>query len=230
VVVDLVAMPMPLGDRRRAIDPVRERAGNHVAGLRAKPHRTAQVRARIALFDRPVAVLPLGDQCHHRMGCRGLELGAVGVREPRQMSRALDHCELHAKADAQVGHLVLARIANRRDLSLDPALAEAPGTSTASMHRALGALALDGLRVDVVDVHVASRMDASVDQRLGQRLVDSVRSTYLPTIAMCTECSGCCKASTSRFHVVRSAGGGCICSFLHTMASSPSACSAPGIL
>jgi hypothetical protein len=39
----------------------------------------------------------------------------------------LDHRELHAQADAEEGHLVLARVADRLDLALDAALAEAAG-------------------------------------------------------------------------------------------------------
>ena len=45
MVVDLVAMAMPLGDRGRAVDPVRERAGHDLARLRAEAHRAAHVRA-----------------------------------------------------------------------------------------------------------------------------------------------------------------------------------------
>ena len=61
-------------------------------------------------------------------------------------------------------------------------------------------------------------------------LYDSVRSTYLPTIAMFTECSGRSSAATMRFHVDRSVGGASSMSFLQTIASRPSACSAAGIL
>jgi hypothetical protein len=57
----------------------------------------------------------------------GIELGAVGALEAGDMAREFDGGELHAEADAQIGHLVLARVADRGDLALGAALAEAAG-------------------------------------------------------------------------------------------------------
>src|ERR1700680_2766279 len=61
VIVDFVAMPVPFGDRRRAVDFMRERSGHHLAGLRAETHGTSKIGAMVAALDRAVAVLPLGD-------------------------------------------------------------------------------------------------------------------------------------------------------------------------
>src|SRR5665213_790609 len=103
VVVDLVAMAMAFGDDASAVNPVRKRAGQHVAGLRPQSHRAAQVGVGVAHLDRAVVVLPLGDQRDHRMRRGRVELGAVGVGQPRLVTRVFDHCQLHTEADAEVG-------------------------------------------------------------------------------------------------------------------------------
>src|SRR6266851_4231255 len=66
VIVDFVAMPVALGDRGRAVDPVRERSGHHLAGLRAETHGASKIGPMITALDRPVAVLPLGDRSEER--------------------------------------------------------------------------------------------------------------------------------------------------------------------
>ncbi len=172
MVVHFVAMPVPLRHGRRAVDPVRERTGDDVARLAAEAHRAAQVGIRSAPLDRAVAVLPLGDEGHHRMPRVGIEFGAVGAFEAGDMPRVLDHRELHAEADAEIRDAVLPRVADRGDLALDAALAEAAGHEDA-VHagKTVGAVALDRLGIDVVDVHLAAGMDAGVRQRLRQRLV-----------------------------------------------------------
>jgi hypothetical protein len=112
---------------------VRERALLHGRGLRAQAHRAAEVRLLVAALDLAVVVLPLGDERDDRVLRVGIELGGVGALEIALVARDLDRRDLHAEADAQVRHLVLARELHRRDLALDAALAEAAGTSTASM-------------------------------------------------------------------------------------------------
>ncbi|MNT21596.1 hypothetical protein D3C72_1569390 [compost metagenome] len=61
-------------------------------------------------------------------------------------------------------------------------------------------------------------------------LYDSVRSTYLPTMAMLTACCGCSMASMMPFHTDRSAFGSSSCSCSQMMSSIPCACSMPGTL
>src|ERR1700693_348465 len=67
MIVDFVAMSVPFGDRRRAVDAVRERSGHHLARLRAETHGASKIGAMVAALDRPIAVLPLGDQRHYRV-------------------------------------------------------------------------------------------------------------------------------------------------------------------
>ena len=141
--------------------------GTTFAGLRAEPHRAAEIGLLAALLDRAVAVLPFGHQRDHRMRRVGVELGAVGVGEAATCARVLDHRELHAQADAEIRDLVLARVADRLDLAFDAALAE-PARHEHRVHalQAIDAVALDRFGVDVVDVDPAARVDAGVRSAL----------------------------------------------------------------
>src|ERR1700737_5020735 len=151
MVVDLVAMAVTLGNRRRAVDAVRERARDDLAGLRAEPHGSTQIGTRIAALDRSVAVLPLGDQRDHRMRRIGLEFGAVRIREAGFMPGILDDGELHAEANAQTRNAVFARVAYRLDLALDPALPDPAGHEHGvDSLQHVDAVALDRLRIDVL--------------------------------------------------------------------------------
>ena len=172
MVVDFIAMTVPLGHPRRSVDAVRERARDNLARLRPEPHRSTQVGARRALFDRAIAILPFGNERDHRMRGRRVEFGAVSVGESRLVPRILDHRELHAKTDAKIRHAVLARVANRRDLAFDAALAEsARHENRVDASEAIHTFALHGFGVDVLDLHPAAGVDAGVRQRFRQRLV-----------------------------------------------------------
>ena len=105
---------------------------------------------------------------------RGIEgeLGAVGIRQARHVARVFDHGQLHAQADAQEGHLVLAGELDGPDLALDAALAEAARHQdgvVVGQHG--GAFTLDLLGVEVVDGDAGGGVHAGMHQRLGQRLV-----------------------------------------------------------
>ena len=89
------------------------------------------------------------------------------------MPRHLDHRHLHAEADAEVGHLALAREAGRLDLALRAALAEAARHQDAvhALEVVDGVVPLEDLGIDPVhiDAHVIG--DAAMRKRLGERLV-----------------------------------------------------------
>src|SRR5207237_345980 len=96
------------------------------------------------------------------------ELGAVGAGERTYVAREFDRRELHAEADAEIGNAVLARVADRADLALGAALAEAAGDED-GIHLVEAGEAgsfLQLLGVEVVDVDTACGMDAGVLQRL----------------------------------------------------------------
>ena len=83
-----------------------------------------------------------------------------------------DDGQLHAEADAEVRHLVLAGIADGGDLAFGTAPAETAGDQDGidTLEHA-AALLLDVFRIDIDDIDLAARVDAGVLERLDQRLV-----------------------------------------------------------
>ena len=61
----------------------------------------------------------------------GVELAGVGVFQPADIARELDAGRLHAEADAEVRHLLFARVADGVEHAFDAALAEAAGDEDA---------------------------------------------------------------------------------------------------
>ena len=114
-----------------------------------------------------------GEQIDDRVRRVALELGRVGAREPCDVPRELHHRELHAEADPEEGDLVLAGVADRRDLPFRSSVAE----PARDEHRVevrkelLGPVLLDGLRIDVLEVNLAVVREARVHERFMERLV-----------------------------------------------------------
>ena len=79
------------------------------AVVRAQAHRTALGHD---------AFLGLHEVNHWVLGL-GRELGRMGVREPEHVARELDDGDLHAEAEAVIGHLPLAGEPGGNDLALD---------------------------------------------------------------------------------------------------------------
>ena len=100
------------------------------------------------------------------------EFGGVGVFPTRHVSRELDHRHLHAETDAEIGNVILAREAGGLDLAFHAALAESARHQNGVLAgQTLGAMTLDQLGIDVLDVDLHPRLDAGMDQRLVERLV-----------------------------------------------------------
>src|SRR4051812_20053377 len=171
-VVHLVAVAVALIDLR----PVDRRGGGarlHRAALRPQAHGAAEVGLVRAPLDAAGAVKPFGDERDDRVWRVGIELRAVRTGKPAGIAGKFDGRELHAEADAEVRDAVLARIADRADLAIGAALAEAPGhQDRVHLLQAAEALVLfQLLGIEVVDVDAALRVDAGVLQRLVQRFV-----------------------------------------------------------
>src|SRR3990170_3156559 len=122
LVVRLVAMPVALVDDVLAVDPACLAARLEGRSLCPKTHGAAQVGLLGAALDAAVAVLPLGDEGDDRMRRVGVELGRIGPRKADHVAGEFDHGELHAKANAQVRHPVLARVLDGLHLAFDAAL------------------------------------------------------------------------------------------------------------
>src|SRR5262249_60246328 len=95
------------------------------------------------------------EQAHHRVPAVAVDLGGVGVLQPDDVPPELDHGALQAQADAEERDGPLAGEADGLDLAGDAAVAEAARHQHAidAAQDALGALALDLLRLDLADDH-----------------------------------------------------------------------------
>ena len=115
----------------------------------------------------------LGQEIDHVVGGGRLELGGVGAVEPAHVARVLDDRALHAEADAEVRHALLAGVADRLDLPLDAAVAEAPRHQdpVEPGHVAGEPLALDALGVHPHHLDRGLVGDAAVGERLVEALV-----------------------------------------------------------
>ncbi len=117
VVVDLVAVTMPLLDLRCPVDGVGEGALLDAAGVAAQAHRAALHRDLLLLFH----------QVDHGVGGALVELAAVGAIEAEHVAGELHDGHLHTKADSEVRDPVLPGVADGGDLSLAAAFAEPAG-------------------------------------------------------------------------------------------------------
>ena len=167
-VVDLVAVPVALGDHRlAAVDLARVRPFGELDGLRAEAHRAAEI----------LDLLLLGQQVDHRIRRLGIHLRRVRAVEAADVPRELRDGDVHAEADAEVRDLVLARDAAGEDLPLPAARAEAARHEHAVDACELGARLLERhvLGVDPAHVHTAAARDPRMLQRLVHREVRVVQ-------------------------------------------------------
>ena len=149
-----------------------QRTGCHIRALGTQAHGAAQIGIFIAGLDGAIGIFPLGDERNDGMWAIGLELCAIGIAETGHMAGKFNGGYLHAQADAQIGHLVLAGKAGSLDLAFDAAFAEAAG----HQHRVVAGELIhgfggEGFGVDVVDVDAHMVFHARVAQCLVQRFV-----------------------------------------------------------
>ena len=101
--------------------------------------------------------------------------------EARERPAGLDHRHLHAEADAEIGHLALARETGGEDLALGAARAEPAGHQDAvnalEVRRRVGRL--ENLALDPVELDPHLVGHAAVGQRLDQRFVGVLEAGVL---------------------------------------------------
>src|SRR6266516_5769550 len=107
MVVDLVTMPVALVHDRLAVGVVRAGSLAQRYGLRAEPHRAAEI---LDLFL-------LGQQVDYRVRRLGIHLGRVRAVEAEHVTGELGDSHGHSGADPKVRDLALARNAAGQDLS-----------------------------------------------------------------------------------------------------------------
>ena len=110
-VVHLVAMAVTLVDDELAVGLASAGTLLELDGLRAEPHRPAEV----------LDLLLLGEQVDDGERRLGIHLRRVGAVQPGDVARELGHRDVHAEADAEIRDLLLARHAAREDLPLPAA-------------------------------------------------------------------------------------------------------------
>ena len=163
VVVDLVAVAVPLAHVVHAVDLAHARVRSEAAVVVAEPHRPA------LLGD----LLLLGHQGDDRMWRGRFKLGRVRLGPTADVPGELDHGALHPEADPEEWCAALAGEPHRLDLALDPALAEAGRDEDArDVAQLLGhVLRRDLLGVDGHDLDPHAVRRARDDEALGDRLV-----------------------------------------------------------
>ena len=116
-VVHLVAVAVPLVDRRLAVQLARARPVGELDRLRAEAHRAAEILDPLLLREEV-------DDGERRLG---IHLRRVRPVEPDDVPRELRDRDVHPEADAEVRDLALARDAAGEDLPLPAARAEPAG-------------------------------------------------------------------------------------------------------
>ena len=197
VVVDLVAVPVPLVDHRLAVGLVRARAVDELDRLRAEAHRAAEI----------LDLLLLGQQVDHRIRRLGIHLGRVRALEPDDVARELRDGDVHAEADAEVRDAALARDAAGEDLALPAARAEAAGNEHAVdlLEQRGRLLERHALGVDPAHAHAAAVVRAGVLERLVHREVRVLELHVLADERDLDLAVACCIRSVSSSHSPRSA-------------------------
>ena len=164
-VVELVAVAVPLLDRpRRRTPPARRCPRRASAFCRPEAHGAAEVAGAVD------ELLLLLDRRDHRLDRVGVELGRPGLAEAGDVAGVLDDHALQAQAQAEGRDAVGAGVAQRAELALDAAHAEAArhqhGVDVGEVLGGAGlGLALVG--GDPADVDLGLVGEAAGAQRLG---------------------------------------------------------------
>jgi len=163
IVVDLVAVAVALADDPLAVEPRGSAALGEQNRVEAEAHGAALV-GQVPL---------LGKEIDHEVRGAGHELRGVRRFQPARVARELDDRALHAEADPEVRHALLARVAHGLDLALDAAVPEAARHQDAVDVGEVGGgpVTLDVLRVDPRDVDFRLVRDPAVRECLHQALV-----------------------------------------------------------
>src|SRR5262249_5625273 len=150
-VVELVAVAVPLVDHVGAVGPLAQAVGQQVRRVEPQPHGAAHLRDRVLVVE----------QADDRVLAVALDLGGVGLRQADRVAGDLDDGALKPQADAEEGDLPFAGEADGLDLAADAAVAEAARHQhpVHAAQDALGALALDVLRLDAPDHYAGGQGD-----------------------------------------------------------------------
>src|SRR5262249_44652487 len=115
LIVQLVAVPVPLVDQDVAVGLVGQAALDQLARVRPQAHGAAFFGDGVLLVE----------HAHHRMRTIAVEFGAIGVAQADDVAGELDDRALQAQADAEEGDAAFAGVADGVDLAAGTAVVEA---------------------------------------------------------------------------------------------------------
>ena len=158
IIVEFIAVAVALGDLLRAVAARHGAARRDLAGIAAQAQRAALVDL-LALAGHEI-----DDLVRRAL----VKLAGIGLFQPRRVARELDHRDLHAQADAEVRHMMLAGVLRRQDHALHAAVTETARHDDAVHGRKqlLAGLLRDQLGVNPLDRHLRIQRVAGVTQRL----------------------------------------------------------------
>src|SRR5438067_4859237 len=161
--VELVAVTVPLGDRVRPVDALRQRSWRELAGVAAQAHGAAEI----------VDAEQIAQLVDHFRGALGIDFGRIGVVQTRDVARVLDRRPLEAVADPEVRNAALARDLRRLHHSPRSTIAESSRHEDAvgAVEQAIAARLLERLGFDPLDVHLHAVGKSAVIQRFVEALV-----------------------------------------------------------
>ena len=180
----------------------KERRGDYLGGtVQVIPHITDEIKASV------------------KAACKDAEVGIIEIGGTVGDIESLPFLEAIRQMGIEEGRTNTCYI----HLTLVPHLASVGEIKTKPTQHSVKELRGIGIQPDIV----MCRSEVPIPE---SDLYESVRSMYLPTMAMSTACSGFSSASTMFSHMVRSAGYAARSSLRHTISSRPCLCSATGIL
>ena len=120
-VVELVAVTVALADLGRAVAGGDGGSGLKHTGVLPQPQRAALVDV----------VILVRHKVNHLVRAVFIEFMGIGIFKASDVPGVLDHGDLHAQANAEVGHVMLPGVPCRQDHALDAATAKAAGNDDA---------------------------------------------------------------------------------------------------
>ena len=150
-------MTVPLEEDGLTVSGDRAGTGLELTGIESQAHRAA-------LFGQ---VALLGQDIDYGIGSENVELAAVGLLQLEEITRGLDHHDLHAQAEPEIGHAALTRKASGADHALDAAGAKSAGDQdpVQPFQYCFAAGSLQGLRVDPLDLDLLVLFPTRVKER-----------------------------------------------------------------
>src|SRR5689334_16164749 len=112
--VEFIAVAMPFADLAPAVGLASEAVVRDLAGIRAQTHGSAQL----------IDAFQFTQLVNYAIRSGGIELGGVRLGQTADVACELDHHGLHAQADAEIGNLEFARVADGLQHAFDAAASE----------------------------------------------------------------------------------------------------------